>query len=159
MTRLKPVDPAGAQGPTKEALDAVNEKMGKIPNIFQLMANAPAAVQGYLKFSEALSTGILSPQVREQIAITCAEVNECEYCLSAHVAIARSIGMTNEEVEKARTQRSADPKTDAMLVFVRTVLLRKADIPDADLDMLRAAGVSDGEIAEIIANVALNIFT
>ncbi len=159
MTRLKPVDIESATGRTKEVLDAVKQQMGRVPNIFQLMANSPAAVDGYLKFSQALARGVLSPTLREQIAITCAEVNQCEYCLSAHVAIAKSIGMPDEEIERARTERSSDPKADAILTFVRTVLLRRAEIPDADLDVLREAGVTDAEISEIIANIAISLFT
>lgn len=159
MTRLKPVDIESATGSTKEVLDAVKKRMGRVPNIFQLMANSPASVDGYLKFSEALSKGVLPAKVREQIAITCAEVNECEYCLSAHVTIAKSVGLPEEEIEKARTQRSSDAKVDAILTFVRALLVRRSDLPDADFEVLREAGVTDAELSEIIANVALNIFT
>lgn len=159
MTRLQPVDPAAATGRTKEVLDAVKQKMGRVPNIFSLMANSPAAVEAYLNFSEALSTGVLTPQLREQIAITCAEVNMCEYCLSAHVAIAKSIGMDDAEIEKARTERASDHKSDQILTFVRAVVVRRADITEAYLEQLREAGVTDAEIAEIIANISLNIFT
>lgn len=133
--------------------------MGRIPNIFTLMANSPAAVKAYLNFSEALSGGVLPAQLREQIAITCAEVNMCEYCLSAHVAIAKSIGMNESEIEKARTERASDPKSDAILTFVRAVVVRRADITDAYIEQLREAGVNDAEITEIIANIALNVFT
>lgn len=159
MTRIQPVDPSTATGRTNEVLDAVKQKMGRVPNIFSLMANSPAAVEAYLRAAESLSTGILSAQLREQIAITCAEVNGCEYCLSAHVAIARSIGMSDSEIEKARTERSSDPKADAIMTFVRAVVVRRADITDSYLDELRAAGANDAEITEIIANIALNIFT
>jgi alkylhydroperoxidase family enzyme len=83
----------------------------------------------------------------------------CEYCLSAHVAIAKSIGMPDAEIEKARTERSSDPKSDAILTFVRAVVVRRADITDAYMEQLREAGVTDAEIAEIVANISLNVFT
>jgi len=159
MPRLQAVEPETSTGQTKEVLDAVKQKIGRVPNIFKLMANSPAAVKGYLDFSAALAGGVLSPQLREQIAITCAEVNVCEYCLSAHVAIAKSIGMTDSEIEKARTERASDPRADAILTFVRAVVLRRADITDAYVAQLRECGVTDAEIAEIIANIALNVFT
>lgn len=158
-SRIKPVDEATATGQTKEVLEAVKQKMGRIPNVFQLMANSPAAVQGYFAFSGALSTGVLSPKLREQIAITCAEVNLCEYCLSAHYAIGKSIGMTDKELEDAQLERSADPKSDAALSLVRLLINRKGDIQDLTLEPLRAAGLTDAEITEIIAHVGLNIFT
>jgi uncharacterized peroxidase-related enzyme len=159
MTRLQAVNPDAATGHAKAVLEAVKQKMGRVPNIFSLMANSPAAVEGYLSFSDALAKGVLSPELREQIAITCAEVNMCEYCLSAHVAIAKSIGMPDAEIEKARTEKASDPKSDAILTFVRAVVVRRADITDAYVEQLRAAEVSDAEIAEIVANIALNVFT
>lgn len=158
-SRLKPVDINAASGSTKEVLDAVKAKMGRVPNIFQLMANSPAAVKGYLNFSEALSGGVLSAKLREQIAITCAEVHVCEYCLSAHHAIGKSIGMTDAELQEARVERASDPKSDAALSLTRLLLTRRGDIPDSSLEPIRAAGLSDAEIAEIVANVGLNVFT
>ncbi len=157
--RIKAVDVAAATGETKDALDAVTAKMGRVPNVFQLMANSPAAVKGYLAFNEALSHGVLSPKLREQIAITVAEVNRCEYCLSAHYAIGKSIGMTDAELEAAREERAFDPKSDAALTFVRSMLNRQGDITEASIDTLKSVDMTDAEIAEIIANVSLNVFT
>lgn len=158
-SRIQPVDVDAATGKTKEVLDAVKQKMGRVPNIFKLMANSPASVQAYLNFSGALSEGVLSPKLREQIAITCAEVHVCEYCLSAHYAIGKSIGMTERELEEARSERSDDPKSDAALTLTRSILTRRADISDGVLAELRESGLTDAEITEIIANVALNVFT
>lgn len=158
-TRIQPVDVNSASGKTKEVLDAVKQQMGRVPNIFQLMANSPAAVDGYLSFNKALSNGVLSPKLREQIAITCAEIHLCEYCLSAHYAIGKSIGMTDKELEAAQNERADDPKSDAALSFARLLLNRQGDLSDAALEPLRATGLTDAEITEIIANVALNVFT
>ena len=158
-TRIQPVDVAAATGDTKQVLDAIKAKMGRVPNIFQLMANSPAAVNGYLVFSDALSKGVLSAKLREEIAITVAEVNRCEYCLSAHYAIGKSIGMTDTELEDARLERSADEKSNAALTFVRSMLNRKGDVTEASVETLKSVGMTDAEIAEIIANVSLNIFT
>ncbi len=157
--RLKPVNPETATGETKAALDAIQQKMGRIPNIFLLMANSPAAVNAYLAFSDALSKGFLDAQMRERIAIAIAETHGCEYCLSAHVAIGKSVGLSEDELNKARQQQSSNAKADAAMSFVRDVLVRKGEIIDADLEEARVAGLTDGEITELIANVALNVFT
>jgi uncharacterized peroxidase-related enzyme len=160
MPRLHPVDPSAATGATKEALDAVKSKMGRVPNIFSLMANSPAALNGYLAFSDALSKGVLSPQLRELIAIVCAENHSCEYCLSAHMTIGKSVGLTDDDLFKAQRMQATDPKNDQALSFVRNLIrTRAADLPEADMTEMRNAGFSDAEIAEIIAHVALNIYT
>jgi uncharacterized peroxidase-related enzyme len=157
--RLKPVTPESATGEAKAALDAVQSRMGRVPNTFQLMANSPAALKAYLAFSDQLSKGLLDAQMRERIAIAVAETHGCEYCLSAHVAIGKSVGLSDDELMKARQQQSSDPKADAAMSFVRDVLVRKGSIIDADLEEARTAGLTDGEIVELVANLALNIFT
>lgn len=159
MNRLNLVTPETATGKTKELFDGINKKLGRVPNVFQLLGNSPAALEGYLKFSEALAGGVLDAKLREIIAIAVAETNVCEYCLSAHYAIGKSVGLTEAELELAREQRSENPKYHAALRFVRIMVTSRAEMNDSDLTDLKAAGFSDAEIAEVIANVSLNLYT
>ena len=55
MNRIQQIDPAGATGKTKQLLDAVQSKLGIVPNLTRVLANAPAALEGYLNFSGALA--------------------------------------------------------------------------------------------------------
>ena len=88
MSRIQPVNPEQTQGRAKEILDSLKAKLGgRIPNIFKTMIHAPAAVEAYLGLSGALGHGVLPPKVREQIALTVGEDNQCLYCVSAHAAI------------------------------------------------------------------------
>lgn len=159
MTRLQAVDPATASGAQKEALDQVAKKFGRVPNIFALMGNSPAAVKAYLCFNDAMGEGALDAKIKELIAIACAETHSCEYCLSAHMAIGKTVGLTDNELKKAQQIQSDDQKADAALTFVRNLLLRRADLPDSDIDALKSAGFTDGEIVEIIATVSINVLT
>ncbi|MBX9686800.1 MAG: carboxymuconolactone decarboxylase family protein [Candidatus Obscuribacterales bacterium] len=159
MSRLNVVTPESASGKTKELFDGIKAKLGRVPNIFTLMGNSPAALEAYLKFSEALAGGVLDAKLRELIAICVAETNVCEYCLSAHFAIGKSVGLNDEELALAREQRSNDPKFNAALRFVRIMVTSRAEMSDTDLVDLKAAGFSDAEVAEIIANVGLNLYT
>lgn len=159
MSRLNAVTLETATGKTKELFEGINKKLGRVPNVFQLMGNSPAALEAYLKMSEALAGGMLDAKLRELIAISVAETNVCEYCLSAHTAIGKSVGLTDEELSLAREQRSNDAKYNACLRFVRIMVTSRAEMNDSDLNDLKAAGFSDGEVAEIIANVGLNLYT
>jgi len=159
MSRLNAVSVESSTGKAKELLEGINKKFGRVPNVFTLLGNSPAALEGYLKFSEALSGGVLDPKLRELIAIAVAEINTCEYCLSAHTAIGKSVGLTEQELAWAREQRSENAKFNSCLRFVRIMVTSRAEMNDSDLDDLKSAGFNDGEIAEIIANVAINLFT
>lgn len=159
MTRIPAVLPESATGKSKTLLDAVQKKLGRVPNLMRTLANAPAALEGYLNLSGALATGQLDAKVREQIALTVAEANLCDYCLSAHTAIGGMVGLSADEIGRARQASSSNPKAHAILKLARSIVVNRGEVADADLAAARAAGITDGEILETTVNVALNILT
>jgi uncharacterized peroxidase-related enzyme len=159
MARFNAVDSGTATGKTKELLDQVHKKLGFVPNMMRTMAVSPAVLDGYLGLSGALAGGALTPQVREQIALAVGEANGCQYCVSAHTAIGKRLGMTEAELEASRDGGSREPKVAAALTFARALVERRGAVSDADIARVREAGWSDGEVAEIVAHVAINVFT
>jgi uncharacterized peroxidase-related enzyme len=137
----------------------VQSKLGIVPNLTRVLANAPAALEGYLNFSGALSGGTLSAKVREQIALAVAQGNKCGYCLSAHTFIGGKAGLADSEITSARMGNGAAGKDDAILKLALTILAQQGEISDTALKSARTAGLSDAEIVETTANVALNIYT
>jgi len=140
-------------------LAAVEKKLGTVPNLMRTMANSPAVLEAYLGFSGTLAKGALGTKLREQIALAVGESNDCRYCLAAHTALGRMAGLNDEQIRDSRRGRSPDRKTEAALAFARKVVAERGSVSDADVDALRAAGFNDGDVAEIVANVALNLFT
>lgn len=159
MPRIPAVNPATATGKTKQLLDAVQAKLGLTPNLMKTLGHAPSALEAYLNFNGALASGVLDSQFREQIALAVAQANSCEYCLAAHTAIGAITGLSQQEIAAGRDAQSANPKRNAGLRFAKTVVVERGNVSDSALAQVRAAGYSDGEITEIIANVAINIFT
>lgn len=159
MSRIKVIKPQEAAGEAKALLAGVQAKLGMTPNMMRAMANAPAALEAYLQFSGSLSKGGLSPKVREQIALAVAEANACDYCLAAHTAIGKMVGLTTEQIRDARRGSAIDSQTAAVLALASQILASRGDVSDAQLATARNAGLTDTTIAEIVANVALNVFT
>jgi uncharacterized peroxidase-related enzyme len=159
MSRIAALNPAQVTDTAKQLFDAVQVKLGFVPNLARGMANSPAVLEAYLNFSGALAEGALHAPVREQIALTVAEVNICSYCLSAHTTIGRMVGLKSDAIINARSACAADPKTDAMLKLARAIVVQRGEISDGDFDRARQMGITDGEVAEVVANVALGIFT
>lgn len=159
MSRISQLNPESATGRAKDLLDAVKSKLGLVPNMTRAMANSPAVLEGYLSLSGALSKGQLSAKLREQIALTVGEVNGCDYCLAAHSTIGKMVGLTAEQILDSRRGIAVDPKADALVKFARRVVEEKGRINDLDLANARVAGFDDAALAEVVANVALNIFT
>ena len=88
MARIQPIDIDRAEGKAKSLLENVNKALGVTPNLMRTLAHSPATLEAYLGFGKALGGGSLSAQLREQIAIATANANACEYCTSAHTALA-----------------------------------------------------------------------
>jgi len=158
VNRIIQLEPAQAAGKTKPLFGAVQAKWGVMPNLFRVLGVSPAALEGYLHFDDALGGGSLSPGVREQIALVVAEANFCSYCLSTHTFLGGKVGLTNKEIADARHARAADRKTDAILKLARGIVVQRGEVSDADFEQARASGLTDRDIVETVANVALNIF-
>lgn len=159
MERITPINLQAAEGRAKELLDAVKAKLGIVPNMTRSMAVSPSVLEAYLGFSGALSHGVLPARVREQLALDVGEANHCDYCVSGHSAIGKRAGLTDQDILNSRRGASADQKTDVLLRFARTVVEKRGVVEDSDIAAVRDAGYGDAEIAEVVAHVALNIFT
>lgn len=159
MQVIPPIPPADARGATQALFAAIQKQMGGVPNIFRTMGHSPAALKGYLDLSAALAGGTLGAQLREQIAIACAGTNGCDYCASAHTALGRMAGLDAAEMARNLGGSASDPKAHAIVTFVRKVVRERARITPGDVDALRAAGIDDGQLVEIVAHIAANLFT
>lgn len=159
MARLPIVDPSKSAGKVHDLLAAVQKKLGLVPNMTRVMANSPAVLEAYIGFSGALDGASLDARTRERIALGSAEANQCEYCLSAHSTIGKLVGLSESEVLASRRGQSSDSKASAALQFSRQLIGKRGAVSDADVDAARKGGLADGEIAEVAALTALNIFT
>ena len=159
MSRLpipsRDASPAGSQ----PLLDAVGKQLGVIPNLFRLVGNSPAALEGYLGLAGALNR-TLDARTREGIALAVAQVNGCDYCLSAHSYIGANLAkLAGTEIAQNRRGRSADARTGAALGFAAKVAQQRGRVDAADIAAVRAAGFTDAQVVEIVVNVALNFLT
>ena len=159
MQRIPALTVAAAPAASQTLLAVVGKKLGMVPNLFKTFAHSPAVLQYYLSGSEALGGGSLPATLREQIALVTAGENECDYCASAHTLMGKGAGLAADEMASNLRVRSADAKTQAALDFAAAIVSERGRVSDAQLHAVRAAGYGDAEVVEIVANVAVNIFT
>jgi len=145
---------------SRPILETIQKQIGSVPNIFRLVSNSPAALNGLTSLQGALGKGKLPPATRERIALAMAQANGCEYCLSAHTYTGTKFAKLDEaEIAANRKGTSNDPKAAAAVEFTRALLNAQGSVAPDEVAKVRAAGYSDAEIIEIIAHVALNTFT
>src|SRR3954464_2263086 len=133
MSRLTQIATETAGDRARTLLDAVKSKLGLVPNMTRAMANSPAVLDGSLQFSGALAPGSLSAKVREQLSLAVAQANGCDYCLAAHSAIGKAVGLTAEQVRDSRLGTAVDPRADALIRFAVQVIQTRGRVSDADL--------------------------
>src|SRR5690606_13206735 len=152
MPRIQPVDPNTADPAAAGLLDSVRRSMGAVPNLIATMAHPPPVARAYLGFAQALASCVRSLpfRLREQIGLAVGAPNACAYCVAAHTALGRRAGLTDEEAKEARRASSRDRKEHAALAFARKVVQDRGVVTDDDVERLRRAGYTDGQVGEIV---------
>ena len=159
MPRLQALDQKYVTGPAKDLLDGIQTELGFTPNLIRTMANSPAVLEAFVESSAALRKGVLTSRLRVQIALTVAEATGDRYCLAASTAFGKLAGLSEEAIIDSRRGRSPDSKEEAILQFASALVAQQGRVSDEDLTRLRRIGYGDADVAEIVANVALSIFT
>jgi uncharacterized peroxidase-related enzyme len=161
MSRIPtPASIEAAPSASQPLLQAVKKQLGIVPNLFRLVANSPAALDGYLGMSGALGKGDLPAATRERIALAVAEINGCSYCLSAHTYLGKNVAKLDDaEIAANRQGGSKDPKADAAVRFAANVARERGHVSEEDVKTVKSAGYSDAQVIEIVQHVALNTWT
>lgn len=161
MSRLPiPATIDAAPAASQPMLEAVKKQLGVVPNLFRLVSTSPAALEGYLGLSAALAKGALPTQTRERIALAIAEVNGCNYCLSAHSYLGKNLAKLDDaEIAANRAGGSNDSKADAAVRFGAKIARERGHVAEEDLRAVKLAGYSDAHVIEIVLHVALNTWT
>lgn len=159
MARITQVSDTAAAPEAAALFTAIKGKIGMVPNLYRVAANQPAVLAAMLGLNETLAGGSFDARTREAIALTVAEANACDYCASAHAAISSGLKVAPETIDAHLSGRSDDPRTAAILRLAVAIVAAKGMVVDADLDAARAAGLTEADIVETVANVVANIFT
>ncbi|MGE8063608.1 carboxymuconolactone decarboxylase family protein [Pseudomonas sp. NPDC089569] len=149
MTRIVPVALENATEAARPLLEGVQKQIGFLPNVFRVLAHAPAVLGAYLQNAGALSKTSLSAKEKEAIYLATSQVNGCDYCLTAHTLFAGKAGLSKQEILSAREGR-----LDAFALLARQVTETRGNLDSEQIAAARAAGINDAKIIEVIAHVA-----
>ncbi|MVU82198.1 carboxymuconolactone decarboxylase family protein [Nocardia sp. ET3-3] len=160
MSGFPLLEPEDAPAATAALFAEAQQAFGMTANLTKAMANSPSALRGYLDLSDALRHGRIPLPTRERLALLVAQHNSSDYALSAHTYRATKVaGLTPDEASRARRADSTDPEAEACLAFAHALLIHNGTVTDADLLAAHTTGLSPELLLEIIAHVALNVFT
>ena len=144
---------------SRPLLEGVRKLLGTVPNLFRVVGNSPAALEGYLALLGALGKGRVDAKTRERLALVVADANGCDYCLAAHTHLGGLVKLDAGEMSRNRSGGSEDPRAAAALRFAARVVEQRGAVTDADVRAVKEAGWDDGQIIELVLHVALNTLT
>ena len=159
MPNIQPLNINDADSKTAQTLNAVKAGLGMIPNLFFTLARSPVVLDAYLQFSGMLDNGRLTARQREIVALAVAQDNSCEYCLSAHTLLGKGAGLSENDIRLARHGKAEHPADNAVSILAQKLVQLRGQLAPTDVQDVRNAGLDDGLIIEVIANVTVNIFT
>lgn len=159
MPTVHLVEHESATGSVKDQLDQIHATFGTVPAMFRAVANSPAALTSMWSSFRAFAGGTLGPALGEQVAVAVANRNSCEYCLAAHTALGRKAGVSRDALIVAQDGTSDDPRTAALLRFALQLVDHRGQVTPEDVQTVRDQGWDDEHLVEVIAHVALNLFT
>lgn len=159
MTRIVPVAAASAAPSEAEAIAEIHTAWGGVPRLGYVFARSAALTHGMLAFGSALQHGAFGGPVAEQIAIAVANENRCAYCLAAHTAAGRAHGLDEQSLSDARSGGASTPKVAAALRFVQAVVRERGHLSDEQLASARAAGLTDGDLVELVGHAIATTLT
>jgi uncharacterized peroxidase-related enzyme len=159
MANIQPVKLSNADANTATTLNAVKSKLGMVPNLIATFAHSKPVLDSYLQFSENLTHGLLTDKQREMIALAVAQVNLCRYCLSAHTMLGKVAGLNEAEIDRARRGGAVGTIDDLIVSFAKKIVVSRGMLDLGTVEDLRAKGLTDTLIIEVIANVIINMMT
>ena len=132
---------------------------GKLNNLVGVLAGSPATLRAYARMRSELRNGTLPAATQERIAIAVAEYRGSEYDVAIHARAGRNVGLSLDEIEKARKLRSSDEKEQLLLTYIGALLKHGGRLPLHFHEETREGGWTDEQILEAVAHVALADFS
>jgi len=139
--------------PKNQAIfDNLSSQLGFVPNLYATMAYSDSALGDYLAFQGAKTS--LSNKEKEIVNLVVSEVNDCKYCQSAHSALGKMNGFTEDQIIELRQgSASWDVKQNALVKLAKEVTESKGKVSSETLEAFYAASYDNGTLVDVIKQV------
>jgi uncharacterized peroxidase-related enzyme len=165
MPKLNLVNDPTVDGHLQTLFEEIKRTSGMpfVPNIMRVNANSTAAAWGVFECGKKLMLeGKLEPALKQLVFVAISAARECAYCEGAHMAWCRMLGVDEETIAKVAAEAEepsiSPPLAREAIRFAVKCALRPREVDEADFAALRAHGLSDEQIMELIAFAGMCVF-
>lgn len=159
MKRLSVITKEQASNQSRQIFEGIEKEAGMLPNIYAVIGNSANALGSYLTFSEAQKNGSFSAKEREAIFLAVSEENGCNYCLSAHTAIAKMNGFSDEGILQLRAGNHSDSKLNILTNLAKSIVANKGRADEGPVQSFYEAGYDEKALVDLVALVVDKTFT
>lgn len=139
---------------SKELLKGAEKQLGFIPNLYGIMAEAPAALKAYNGLSQNFETSSFSTTEKQIVLLATSYVNECHYCMAVHSTVGKMQKIDESIIEALRNgEPIKDEKLEALRKFTQTVVEKRGWINEENVNAFLSAGYSKAQLLEVIVGV------
>ena len=132
--------------------DNLNKALGFVPNLYATYAHSNTALENYLNFANAKTS--LSAKEKEVVNLAVSEVNNCIYCLSAHTAIGKMNGFTDDQILELRAGKASfNTKLDALAQLAKNITVNRGRTDTPVLENFFSVGYSKANLVDVISLV------
>ena len=129
--------------------DQLQKGIGMVPNLLAYMAKSETALGDILALQNRKST--LRSKEREMIKLVTSQINGCRYCQSAHTAVGKMLGFTDEQIIEIRQgSASFDTKLDALAKFAASLVTHRGNASQETKNAFFAAGYNEANMIDVV---------
>jgi alkylhydroperoxidase family enzyme len=144
--------PATAPAQSKALLEGIAEDLGFVPNLAATVAASPALLAGFDGLRRAVGGGDLDPVLRETAGVAVGVAADNRYGVAFHSTVLAGLGVADEQIERMRTgEEPDDVRGGSVYALARELVLSRGKVADGTIQRAIAAGLSAGEILEVVA--------
>ena len=132
--------------------DNLQKALGFVPNLYATIAYSKNGLEKYLAYQNAKTS--LSNKEKEAVNLIVSQVNNCEYCLSAHTVIGKMNGFTEEQVVDIRKGNVSDAKLNALVQLAAEVTKTRGYANPELVDAFFAQGYTNENLVDVILQVS-----
>ncbi|MFT5470257.1 MAG: putative peroxidase-related enzyme [Verrucomicrobiales bacterium] len=163
MPRFPSLEEETATPEVAAILSDFRQKMGFpiAPNFIRTQGAAPSVARGTWGVVEnVLCEGALPRSLKEMMFVAISKDRNCNYCEAAHIACCKMLGVDQMEIDAVvEDVASVQPARVRDLIQFSVKCARSPQsLTDEDFASLRAHGLGEPEIIEVIAMSALAVY-
>ncbi len=161
MARISGIEKQQTSKDMQDIFAEIEGAFGMVPNLFKTYSHFPPLLKAnWNKVKAVMMQGSLSRKTKEAIALLVSKDNSCAYCVAAHTAALKSIGVTEKEINIIESEIEKSMFTEKereLITFARKANKDPNGITDKEFGKLKKAGASDSEIVEALG--VMELFT